>query len=182
MPLKQVALASASALFLLAACGGTETAEETPQADGPIESEASLTEDPEVGLDEAPATGADAMAGNTTLAEEDPAVPPLLDEMEGEWVSADDEASGMSILDGTVTMLYDGEVISTETIDVAQSCADAPGDTSGLDLITMTGTDGESLCYGVIALDDDRLELTSYPRGNTLTYTRQVTPVDPEGE
>lgn len=181
MHLKQIALASASALFLLTACGGTETVEETPDADSEIAAEASLTEDPEIGLDEDPATSAD-MAGETTLAEEDADVPPLLDRLEGKWVSADDEASQMSILDGTVTMMYDGEVLSTETVAVADSCAEAPGDTSGLELITMTSAEDGTLCYGIITLNDERLELTSYPRGNTLTYDREVTPVDPEGE
>ena len=52
-----------------------------------------------------------------------------------------------------------------------------------MQLITMTGSEsGEQLCYGILNLDEDKLELTSYPAGNTLTYTRQTTPVEPETE
>lgn len=181
MHLKQIALAGASALFLLSACGGSDTVEETPDADSQIASEGSLTDSPDVGLNEDPATEAD-MMDETTLAEEDADVPPLLDRLEGKWVSADDEASAMSILDGTATMMYDGEVLSTDTVAVADSCEDAPGDTSGMDLITITDAENGTLCYGILTLNDETLELTSYPRGNTLTYEREVTPVDPEGE
>ena len=169
MKLNLKLLAGSAAAIALAACGGPETVEETPAPDGPIESEGSLTEDPEVGLDEEPGgdmdmsmSDTDADAGNETLSA-----------LEGDWVSGDDNLSEMSILDGTVTMMYDGEVLSTETLQTVDSCPDAPGDTSSLELITMTSAEGnETLCYGIIALTEAELQLTSYPRGNTLTYVR----------
>ena len=171
MKLNLKLLAGCATAIALVACGGPETVDETPAADDPIESEGSLTEDPEVGMDEAPGgnmdtamsdTGMDASTSDETLAA-----------LEGDWVSGDDDLSEMSIIDGTVTMMYDGEVLSTETIETVDSCPDAPGDTSGLELITMTSAEGnEPLCYGIIALTEAELQLTSYPRGNTLTYIR----------
>lgn len=169
MKLNLKLLAGGAAAIALAACGGPETVDETPAADDPIESEGSLTEDPELGMDEAPGgdidmsmSDADADAGNETLSA-----------LEGNWVSGDDNLSEMSILDGTVTMMYDGEVLSTETLQTVDSCPDAVGDTSDMQLITMTGAESnETLCYGIIALTEAELQLTSYPRGNTLTYIR----------
>lgn len=182
MKLNLKLLAGCTAAIAIAACGGPETVDETPAADDPIESEGSLTEDPEVGLDEAPGgdmdmtvSETDADAANETLAA-----------LEGNWVSGDDNLSEMSILDGTVTMMYDGEVLSTETLQTVDSCPDAvgdTGDTSDMQLITMTSAEGnETLCYGIIALTEAELQLTSYPRGNTLTYIRMpaVTESDTE--
>ncbi|WP_018146576.1 hypothetical protein [Henriciella marina] len=171
MKLTPIAVATCSAVLLLAACGETETVEETPPADGPIESEGSLTEDPEIGLNEEPGGEMSAetdMSGD--MAEEENST---LASLEGDWVSGDDDKSEMSIIDGTVTMMYDGEVLSTDTLEVVDSCPDVAGEVSDMQLITMTSNDtDESLCYGIITLNDERLELSSYPRGNTLTYER----------
>jgi len=101
-------------------------------------------------------------------------VSPLVDDLEGDWVSGEDDRSEMSIIDGSVTMIYDGKVLSTETLQSVETCPDVPGDAADMELITMTSTDtGEALCYGILSLSEDRLELTSYPKGNTITYTRQ---------
>lgn len=169
MKLNLKLLAGCTAAIALVACGGPKTVDETPAADDPIESEGSLTEDPEIGFDEEPDGDMDMTMSdtNTDTANE------TLAALEGDWVSGDDNLSKMSILDGTVTMMYDGEVLSTETLQTVDSCPDASGDTSDMQLITMTAAEGnENLCYGVIALTEAELQLTSYPRGNTLTYIR----------
>ncbi|RIJ25878.1 hypothetical protein D1224_01800 [Henriciella barbarensis] len=169
MKLNLKLLAGCTAAIALAACGGPETVDETPAADDPIESEGSLTEDPEIGLDEEPGGDMDMTMSDTNM----DAANETLAALEGDWVSGDDNLSKMSILDGTVTMMYDGEVLSTETLQTVDSCPDAPGDTSDMQLITMTGAESnETLCYGIIALTEAELQLTSYPRGNTLTYIR----------
>ena len=77
MKLNLKLLAGCATAIALVACGGPETVDETPAADDPIESEGSLTEDPEVGMDEAPGgdmdtsmsdTAMDASTGDETLA------------------------------------------------------------------------------------------------------------------
>ena len=170
MKFTPIAVATCSAVLLLAACGEPETVEETPAADGAIESEGSLTEDPAIGMDEAPGGDMSADADMSGDTDEDSGTMAALD---GDWISGDDDKSEMSIIDGTVTMMYDGEVLSTETIQTVDSCPDVPGDASDMQLITMTSAESEeSLCYGIITLNDEILELSSYPRGNTLTYAR----------
>ena len=163
MKLNMKLLAGCTAAIALAACGGPETVDETPAADDPIESEGSLTEAPEVGLDEEPGGDMDMTMSDTDT----DGANETLAALEGDWVSGDDNLSEMSILDGTVTMMYDGEV--------------APGETGDMQLITMTGAESnETLCYGIIALTEAELQLTSYPRGNTITYIRM--PAVTEGD
>lgn len=178
MDLKQIALAGASALFLMTACGDdTGTAVETASADSTAATGESQAQDPEFGPDDAGATSPDDMA-DTAMPAEDREIQSdedLLASLEGDWVSGDDDQAEMSIIDGTATMLYAGEVLSTETLDIVDNCPDAPSDASDMQLLTMTSTEaGESLCYAIISLSDERLELSSLPRGNTLTYERQL--------
>ena len=172
-----LALATCSAALLLAACGGPETAEQTPEADDPIESEGTLTEDPAVGLDEEPGGNMDAsdMSGMSDgpgkgmdMPSEGPDGRPS-----GQLDFKRDEQSEISIIDGTATMMYEDEVLSTEVVELVETCEDAPGETADMQLLTMTSTDtDETLCYGILTLNDETMELTSYPRGNTLNYTR----------
>ena len=184
-----IAIATCSAALLLAACGGPDTAEETPPADGAIESEGSLTDDPAVGLEEAP--GGDMETSSETSGMSDGAVTEsgmdmpegdtTMDDLQGNWISGEDDRSEMSIIDGTVTMMYDDELLSTETLELVDTCEDAPDETADMPLLTMTSTDtGEELCYGILELNDDTLELTSYPRGNTLTYSRMPVGSEPD--
>lgn len=178
---KPLTLACTSTLLLAAACSDPETAELPPPGDTTMTEETGMADDaastPET--DMADNTGA---SGETGMASSE-SVSPLIDRLEGDWVSGEDDQSEMSILDGTATMMYDGEVLSTETLKAVDSCPDAVGDASNMQLITMTASEsGEVLCYGILSLDENRLELTSYPAGNTLTYTRQTTPVEPETE
>lgn len=170
MDLKQIALASASALFLMTACGDdTGAAVETAPADNIAATGESQAQEPEFGPDDM-ADAAMPARDSEIQSDED-----LLASLEGDWVSGDDDQAEMSIIDGTATMLYAGEVLSTETLDIVDNCPDAPSDASDMQLLTMTSTEaGESLCYAIISLSDERLELSSLPRGNTLTYERQL--------
>lgn len=183
MDFRFLAFASASALMLATACGEPDTVETPTSEDTAVSSDNRVADETEdmsgTGtMSGSSDNGTDNMSDETTMdGQSRPAngVPPLLDRIEGDWVSGEDDGSEMSIVDGTATMMYDGEVLTTETIEVVETCPDAAGDASDdMQLITMTADDtGETLCYGIINLSEDRLELTSYPRGNTLTYTRQ---------
>ncbi|MEQ8559024.1 MAG: hypothetical protein RIB03_11965 [Henriciella sp.] len=169
---KQTVLASASTLFLLSACGDSDPAEQTPASEAPMESDAALPEEQDAAGDMSGTSMTDDASMNDDASTDE--VSPLVDDLEGDWVSGEDDRSEMSIIDGSVTMMYDGKVLSTETLQSVETCPDVPGDAADMELITMTSTDtGETLCYGILSLSEDRLELTSYPKGNTITYTRQ---------
>ncbi|MGB3625716.1 MAG: hypothetical protein WA989_07805 [Henriciella sp.] len=174
-----IVFASVSAILLAAACGDSGTSDDTPmETAGPSGTadttyEARVARNPSMDDNGSVATDDTAMAGDP--GETDNGDAPLLDRLEGDWLSGEDDQAEMSIIDGTAAMMYDGEVLTVETLDVVDSCPDAVGEAAdSLDLFTMTSdATGETLCYGVVSLENDRLELTSYPRGNTLTYTRQ---------
>ena len=183
---KPLALASASTLLLAAACGDTEPVETPPPSDTGMTDETGMADDAATtpDTDMADDTGMTSETGMDSQLDGSDTVSPLIDRLEGDWVSGEDDQSEMSILDGTATMMYDGEVLSTETLQAVDSCPDAVGEASDdMQLITMTSAEsGETLCYGVVTLEADTLTLTSYPEGNTLTYTRQTTPVEPDSE
>jgi hypothetical protein len=187
MTFKTITVASASAIVLLTACGG-DAENETYTDTGPADTRA------EMGRDDAGASekaeqmsdqmggmsGMDGMDGTRNQSMDNADNPDMTNEdmlaaLQGDWLSGDDDRAEMSIVDGTVTMMYDGEVLSTDTLELVDSCPDgAAGPRPDAQLLTMTSTEAaEPLCYAILGLSDNRLELSSLPRGNSLTYTRQ---------
>lgn len=94
--------------------------------------------------------------------------------MQGDWVSTDDPKSGVRV-DGLIWAdVYDGQEMGRSVIDIGDSCAEETTDASDiLQLFTIGAADAGWLCYAILSVTPDRMELSYLARGNTLTFVRE---------
>lgn len=94
------------------------------------------------------------------------------DAMQGDWVSADDPQSMLSVAGSEETEVYGGERLITSVVSFADAC---PGGEPIGTVIFKQEMGGDPMnlpCFAVIDLTADRMELSYVGRGNTLTYLR----------
>lgn len=94
--------------------------------------------------------------------------------MQGRWTSTDDPKSGVQV-DGLIWAdLYDGQEMGRSVIDIGESCAEEITDaTEILQLYTIGSAEAGWLCYAVLSVTPDRMELSYLARGNTLAFVRE---------
>lgn len=99
-----------------------------------------------------------------------PGARPVVDRLEGTWKSLDDPRSGLAFAEGSKTDTYDGEAVATEKIGVFDSCdGDAPAEPATGQYLLETET---GMCWFLISVAEETLELSYVGRGNTLRYRR----------
>lgn len=93
--------------------------------------------------------------------------------MQGEWLSTDDAQSSV-LVEGLIwTDLYDGQMMGQSVVFAGSGCADGSGEgVDTIELFVIGSADAGSLCYSVLSVDANRMELSYLARGNTLTFTR----------
>ncbi|HMR44766.1 MAG TPA: hypothetical protein PKC40_13070 [Saprospiraceae bacterium] len=93
----------------------------------------------------------------------------------GNWRDVDDAKSIISIAGSRYFSIYDGKLISEETMEFHEKCPEScqsGGDVSGNSCFTTNSTDG-STCYVIVKLSEEELQLTmAGGTGKTLTYRR----------
>ncbi|MBR9806295.1 MAG: hypothetical protein GYB49_03590 [Alphaproteobacteria bacterium] len=152
----RLAAACLIALSLLAACG-----QQAPTATNP---ESAETAPPQSQIRQQDAS---APSEETTPAPGQPE----LEALAGRWVSDDDPRAGMIITGDQLEMTYNGDILSTDHLDVVETCGAATA-AKNIPLIKTTSEDDEALCYSVLEASDTKLVLSYLARGNTLSYSR----------
>lgn len=101
-----------------------------------------------------------------------PVAAPVLDRLQGEWVSTEDAKSALRFAGDVQTDVYDGSVVSTGKVTVADKLPDDGGkaDPNGAYLWVDSGED--RFLYQIDTLDAGQLNLMYWPRGNMLAYRR----------
>lgn len=101
------------------------------------------------------------------------AISDSLDRMQGRWISADDAQSVLDITGSLQTSRYGSDESRAGLMTFPGACPDG-GQTDGTTLVVQElGTPPEdALCYDILSLTNDRMELMYLPRGNILTYLR----------
>lgn len=92
--------------------------------------------------------------------------------VQGAWASTDDPLASV-VVDGLIwTDVYDGVEVARSVISLGDTCSD--GTTGGrmLELFSIGSAEPVALCYQVIGVDADRMELVYTGRGNTLVFGR----------
>jgi hypothetical protein len=106
------------------------------------------------------APGIDAFAENRAL-------------MQGNWVSQDDALASLEVVGSEQTDSYDGQVVSTSVVTFSDSCPDGAAMGPVFFTFEMGGDPANMLCYEILDLTADRMELSYVGRGNTLVYLRK---------
>lgn len=101
------------------------------------------------------------------------AISDSLDMMQGRWISTEDAQSMLDITGSLQTSGYGGEEPRQSLMTFPGACPDG-GETDSTTLVLQElGTPPEdALCYDILALSNDRIELMYLPRGTILTYVR----------
>lgn len=101
------------------------------------------------------------------------AISDSLDMMQGRWISTEDAQSKLDITGSLQSSGYGGEEPRQSLMTFPGACPDG-GQTDGTTLVVQElGTPPEdALCYDILALSNDRMELMYLPRGNILSYVR----------
>ncbi len=86
----------------------------------------------------------------------------------GAWRSLVDSQSAIRFENGQFYSYYGGDLIEKGRYALVQSCGGIEASAIAVDI----DGDPETSCYGLLRIDDNRLELSYYPRGNTLSYKR----------
>lgn len=96
----------------------------------------------------------------------------LRDAVQGSWVSAEDAQNVLFIFGSEQYTSYAGETVDVSVLTFANACPG--GDEIGPVFFTQTmgGDPMDALCYAVIDVTPDRMELSYVGRGNTLVYNR----------
>lgn len=95
--------------------------------------------------------------------------------LQGAWVSADDPQALMMILGSEMTDVYGTETLAESIVTLGDSCADGTG--AGGTVLTVADpsrSDDPPLCLALDSVTEDRLTLINLPRGNLLTYRREM--------
>jgi hypothetical protein len=93
-------------------------------------------------------------------------------DMQGKWVSQDDALAGFELVGSEQTDRYEGQDMAVNVVTFSDTC---PGqDPFGPVFYSqqMGGDPADLLCYALISVTPQRLELSYVGRGNTLIYTR----------
>lgn len=96
-----------------------------------------------------------------------------LQAMQGKWVSVDDPQSVVQVEGLLWTDVYGGEAMGQSVMSYYTACSDGTeGDGTVLELFVVGSQESDSLCYSVLTVDAQRMELSYMGRGNTLAFTR----------
>lgn len=100
---------------------------------------------------------------------------PKLTTLQGNWRSADDPKLLISITMQDYVTIYDGKIVSTQTIEMFEVCPEfckTGSDVSGMACFVLKG-ESDATCYGIIQLEGKTLKCTIMGGdGKTLTYTK----------
>lgn len=92
--------------------------------------------------------------------------------MQGRWVSAEDPLATVEV-DGLIwSDSYDGAEVARSVVFVGEDCAQGPIGGPVVELFQTGSAEMDSLCYSVVGIADDRMELVYTARGNTLVFAR----------
>lgn len=96
----------------------------------------------------------------------------LVTAAQGEWVSTDDPKAKV-VVDGLIWRdVYDGEDVAQSVISFGDSCSDGASGGRLLELFGIGSAEPVSLCYSIVGIDAERMEMIYLPRGNALVYGR----------
>lgn len=93
----------------------------------------------------------------------------------GRWRSLDDPAATILFEDGLYTSFHAGNRMDSGGFEVSDTCP-APGVDAGGETVIVVRLPGESdpMCYGMLYVDDQSLELVALPRGNLMRYKTDI--------
>jgi hypothetical protein len=93
--------------------------------------------------------------------------------MQGKWVSQEDPLASLEVVGSEQIDSYDGQVVTTSVVTFSETCPE--GEPMGAVFFTleMGGDPTNLLCYVILDLTPDRMELSYVGRGNTLVYLRK---------
>ncbi|MFY0681247.1 MAG: DUF1036 domain-containing protein [Thalassovita sp.] len=94
------------------------------------------------------------------------------DLLQGEWVSLDDSDYTTEVFGSESWDFHRGEFAAHHYLRVARACDGAPEGTTEQVLIQTTPETQESYCYGIAAIDADRLDLIYFGSGSLLRFGR----------
>lgn len=91
---------------------------------------------------------------------------------QGEWVSTDDPKAKV-VVDGLIWRdVYDGEEVAQSIISFGDTCSDGASGGRLLELFETGSAEPVALCYSIVGIDAERMEMIYLPRGNALVYGR----------
>jgi hypothetical protein len=96
----------------------------------------------------------------------------LRDAMQGDWVSAEDPQSMLSVVGSEETEIYGGETLITSVVSFADACPGGEPIGTVMYKQEMGGDPMDLPCFAVLDITPDRMELSYVGRGNTLLYLR----------
>lgn len=93
--------------------------------------------------------------------------------LQGAWTSAEDGKAGVRV-DGLIwSDLYDGAEMGRAVIDIGETCAEETTDaTEILQLFSIGSAEAGWMCYAILSVTPDRMELSYLARGTTLVFTK----------
>lgn len=93
--------------------------------------------------------------------------------MQGDWISTDDPKAAVRV-DGLIwNDVYDNEPMGQSVMSLDTICAEE--ETGGADILQLYqlgSADMMLMCYALVSVDAENLELSYIGRGNTLAFTR----------
>jgi len=93
--------------------------------------------------------------------------------LQGKWTSVDDGKAGVLVNGLIWSDLYDGQEMARSVIDIGETCAEETSDaTEILQLFTIGSAEAGWMCYSILSVTPDRLELSYLARGTTLAFVR----------
>ncbi len=94
--------------------------------------------------------------------------------LEGRWRSADDSKSVIVVSGESFISIYDGSVVSEETVEYFATCPDVCME--GLDMACfMVKGEFDATCYAIVSVTENELQYSMLGGpGNTLTYRKII--------
>ena len=97
----------------------------------------------------------------------------LREAMQGDWVSADDPMSKLSLRGSEETAIYDAETLAVSVVTFSDACPGGEPIGTVIFKQEMGGDPMDLPCFAVVQITADRMELSYVGRGNTLIYLRK---------
>ncbi|MDO7854081.1 hypothetical protein [Hymenobacter convexus] len=92
--------------------------------------------------------------------------------LQGKWQSTDDDRSVIEIKEHQYIDYYDGKRLSTAAFILDRACPSQPGAGHPGDNENYLVEPQQDMCWEVVGVDDESLELSYTARGNSLNYRK----------
>ena len=96
----------------------------------------------------------------------------LLDQMQGTWLSDDDQKNSLVIVGPVVSNIYDGEPLGNERLETVDDCENTQSDPDGM-AFTLADDGPDKRCFIVLTITESTLVYSYFSRGNTLSFSKQ---------